>query len=110
MRIGANHHSARECIIFKYNLVYDSGSRFPETNTIFIGYRLKKIKNFTALIQRKIKIGLSPVTGQNQVITVNTTGIFERGNMELWPGRYNASLEWTVDGTRYFTEEKLVVP
>ena len=36
--------------------------------------------------------------------------IFERGNMELWPGRYNASLEWTVDGTRYFTEEKLVVP
>ncbi|HQW06333.1 MAG: FixH family protein [Flavobacteriales bacterium] len=46
----------------------------------------------------------------DQVITVNTTGIFERGNMELWPGRYNASLEWTVDGTRYFTEEKLVVP
>ena len=36
----------------------------------------------------------------DQVITVNTTGIFERGNMELW----------TVDGTRYFTEEKLVVP
>ena len=45
----------------------------------------------------------------DQVITVNTTGTFERGEMGLWPGRYNAALEWTVDGTRYFTEEKLVV-
>jgi len=45
----------------------------------------------------------------DQVIAVNTTGIFERGGMGLWPGRYNAALEWTVDGTRYFMEEKLVV-
>ena len=46
----------------------------------------------------------------DQVIAVNTTGTFERSAMGLWPGRYNAALEWTVDGTRYFTEEKLLVP
>lgn len=34
---------------------------------------------------------------------------FERSGLVLIPGRYNAALEWTVDGERYFTEEKLVV-
>ncbi len=45
----------------------------------------------------------------DQVIAVNSNGVFERSAMALWPGRYNVSLEWTVDGARYFTEEKLVV-
>jgi hypothetical protein len=42
-------------------------------------------------------------------ISAVENGVFEAAGMDLWPGRYNAALEWTVDGERYFTEEKLVV-
>ena len=39
-----------------------------------------------------------------------TNGTFEEHDLDLWPGRYNAALEWTVEGEQYYTEVKLVVP
>ncbi|MBL7950353.1 MAG: FixH family protein [Flavobacteriales bacterium] len=31
-------------------------------------------------------------------------------DQQLLPGRYNVALHWTVDGSHYFTEEKVFVP
>ncbi|MEZ4738312.1 MAG: FixH family protein [Flavobacteriales bacterium] len=42
-------------------------------------------------------------------VKADSAGSFDRSGLVLVPGRYNAALEWTVDGERYFTEEKLVV-
>ena len=42
-------------------------------------------------------------------VNADSAARFERADLVLIPGRYNAALEWVVDGERYFTEEKLVV-
>jgi hypothetical protein len=43
-------------------------------------------------------------------ITPDSTGRFLALAPGLTSGRYNAQLEWTANGTTYYTEEKLVVP
>ena len=42
-------------------------------------------------------------------IAANELGLFESDALELWPGRYDASLEWQCDGVTYHSAEKLVV-
>lgn len=37
-------------------------------------------------------------------------GVFGSAVLDLWPGRYDASLEWQADGVTYHTSAKLVVP
>lgn len=41
-------------------------------------------------------------------VLADSTGTFVSAPLELWPGRYDASLEWSVDGASYHTSEKLV--
>lgn len=42
-------------------------------------------------------------------IAAESNGSFTSKALDLWPGRYDASLEWQVDGITYHTAEKLVV-
>ncbi|MBK9174923.1 MAG: FixH family protein [Flavobacteriales bacterium] len=41
-------------------------------------------------------------------VIADSTGSFVSEPLQLWPGRYDASLEWTVDGAAYHTAERLV--
>ncbi|HRD52998.1 MAG TPA: FixH family protein [Flavobacteriales bacterium] len=43
-------------------------------------------------------------------IAAEGDGAFVTEALDLWPGRYDASLEWQVDGITYHTAEKLVAP
>lgn len=51
-----------------------------------------------------------PIADRHATITPNGSGVFETADLDLLSGRYNALLEWGVDGVAYYTEEKLVVP
>ena len=46
MRVGSYHHSARKSIVLKYNLMDNSGSRFPETDSVAGRYVTKEIVHF----------------------------------------------------------------
>ena len=35
VRVGADHHSARECVVLEHYLVNDSRTGAPETNSVF---------------------------------------------------------------------------
>lgn len=44
-------------------------------------------------------------------LTITTDSAHYRTDaLDLLPGRYNAALEWEVNGVRYFTEDKIYVP
>lgn len=43
-------------------------------------------------------------------VLADSTGTFISAPLQLWPGRYDASLEWAADGATYHTAEKLVAP
>lgn len=43
------------------------------------------------------------------IVAAKSDGSFTSGTIDLWAGRYDASLEWQVDGVTYYTAEKLVV-
>ncbi|MBK8227261.1 MAG: FixH family protein [Flavobacteriales bacterium] len=42
-------------------------------------------------------------------IAADQDGLFETQALDLWPGRYDASLEWQCGGVTYHSAEKLVV-
>jgi len=43
-------------------------------------------------------------------VVSDTNGVFEAKDLDLIPGRYNALLQWSADGSTYYSETKLVVP
>ena len=43
MRIGTYHHTSRECIVLKHHLMDDTGTWSPESDVIFLRYRLQEI-------------------------------------------------------------------
>ncbi|MFN3875447.1 MAG: FixH family protein [Flavobacteriales bacterium] len=43
-------------------------------------------------------------------VAADSAGVFVSEPLTLRPGRYDASLEWLVDGVAYHTAEKLVAP
>ncbi len=51
-----------------------------------------------------------PAADRLITIAPDSTGQFLALAHGLLSGRYNALLEWTANGTTYYTEEKLVVP
>ncbi|MBK8339727.1 MAG: FixH family protein [Flavobacteriales bacterium] len=51
-----------------------------------------------------------PIADRHVTITPDGSGVFETVDLGLLSGRYNALLEWSVDGVAYYTEEKLMVP
>lgn len=42
-------------------------------------------------------------------LKADESGAFVSDPLDLWPGRYDASLEWQCDGVTYHSAEKLVV-
>jgi len=51
-----------------------------------------------------------PRADQDLAFTADDSGHFHSDPLELWPGRYDASLEWQCDGVTYHSAEKLVAP
>lgn len=51
-----------------------------------------------------------PTLDRHIAVKADAKGGYEALNVGLVSGRYNALLEWNVDGVAYYTEEKLVVP
>lgn len=43
-------------------------------------------------------------------VAADSAGVFVSAPLRLWPGRYDASLEWFVDGLAHHTAEKLLAP
>ncbi len=80
MGVRADHHTPRECIVFKYNLVYDACTRLPEADTIFIGDGLEEIKHFTAGGERVGQVFLRSILCQDKVIAVYSGRYADFGN------------------------------
>ena len=71
MRIGTDHHSAGEGVVFEYNLVDDTGSGFPESDAIFIGNRGEEIIDFGAFCGCFGKIYTGASFGGDEVVAVH---------------------------------------
>lgn len=50
-----------------------------------------------------------PRADRSLEIVADSAGTYRSAAIDLWPGRYDASLEWQADGSTYHTAEKLVV-
>lgn len=50
-----------------------------------------------------------PRADRTVVVGTDSLGVCSAA-ADLVPGRYNASLSWTMDGVTYFTEDKVYVP
>ena len=50
MRIRANHHTARECVVLEDDLMDDTRARLPELDTILFGSALQEVKDFAVVI------------------------------------------------------------
>ena len=71
MRIGTHHHTSREGVVFKYNLMDNTGTRSPETDMIFLRYGLQEIVNLFICLTSFRKIDVSAHICANQMITMN---------------------------------------
>ena len=71
MRIGTNHHSAGEGVVFKDNLVDDTGSGLPESDAVFVGNRGEEIIDLGTFCGCFRQVFTSARFGGNQVIAVN---------------------------------------
>ncbi len=71
MRIGTNHHSSREGIIFKYHLMNDAGSRFPKTNTILVRHIPQEFKHFTVGYFGRLQVAFGIFICLDQVIAMH---------------------------------------
>ena len=50
-----------------------------------------------------------PRADRTLVVSTDSLGVC-RATADLLPGRYNAALSWTMDGSTYLTEDKVYVP
>ena len=62
----------RECIVFQDNLMDDTTTRFPESNSIFSSRCSQKIINFFVNVLCPGKIFISLNLSLNQVVTVDS--------------------------------------
>ena len=72
MRVGSNHHSARKGIVFQHHLMDNSSTWFPESNPIFVRYRLKEVKHLSRGVVGRFQIGSSTLFGLDQVIAMHS--------------------------------------
>ena len=71
MGIRPDHKSAREGIVFKHHLVYNSCTRLPKSDSVLVRYRSEKIKYFVGFVNGLLKICGSAYAGLNEVVAVN---------------------------------------
>ena len=70
MGVCTNHHSSREGIVFQDNLVDNSSPGLPETNSVFVGYRGKEVKNLFGLLGSHFKVYFGTFFGLDKVVAV----------------------------------------
>ena len=71
VRVGTDHHSTGESIVFQYHLVDNSGSRFPKTDTELIGYGFEEIIYFAVSFGSRFNIRFRSDIRLDQVIAVD---------------------------------------
>ena len=74
MRVGADHETSGEGIVFQQDLVDNASSWFPEADTVFVGNRSQKVKDFFVFVQGIAQIGSCAILGLDQVIAVDGAG------------------------------------
>ena len=71
MGVCSDHHSTWESIILEHDLMYDARSRPPETNMIFLRYRIKEIIHLFVSLSRNRQILLYTNVGTYQVVAMH---------------------------------------
>ena len=72
VRVGADHHRARKCVVFQDNLVNDTGARLPEADSMFFTGRTQEVINFRVVVECPLHIFVSADSCLNQVIAVHS--------------------------------------
>ncbi len=86
MRVRADHHSAGECIILKHNLMDNSRTRFPESDSVFVRNACEEFVHFLVIGVCPKQIARRSDFRLNQMIAVNGGGHrhgFSSGGHEL---------------------------
>ena len=74
VRIGPDHHAARESVIFEHDLVDDARSRAPESESVAVRHAAKEVVHLAIrLVGRPQVVRCAPV-GQNQVVAMDRGG------------------------------------
>src|SRR5690606_19899404 len=71
MRVCPHHHTSREGIILEYHLVDDTRTRFPKSNSIFVGYISQEFIHLTVGDVRRLQVGFCIFIRLYQVITMH---------------------------------------
>ena len=71
MRVGSDNQAAGKCVIFQHDLMNDPGTRLPESNTVLLGRRGKKIIYLLVLIHRTKQVLLRTHLGTDQVVAMD---------------------------------------
>ena len=71
MAVGANHHSARKCVVLKHYLVNDSTAWSPETNSVFCRHALQKVVHLFVGVNRDAHVDACAGFRQNEVVAMH---------------------------------------
>ena len=74
MTVRSDHHGTGKSIVFQYRLVNNTGSGFPETDSIFGRYRRKERIHFRIDIDGRPEVCICSCLGLNEVVTMDGTG------------------------------------
>jgi hypothetical protein len=74
VRVGSDHHETRESVVLEDDLVDDTGSRLPETNTVLGTGSGKEVVDLLVDVDSSGKILDTSNLGLDQVITVDGSG------------------------------------
>ena len=74
MAIGADHHAAREGVLFEHHLVDDPRTGLPEADAVLVADALQEVEHLVALQQCVLQVLLGTHAGLDQVIAVHRAG------------------------------------
>ena len=72
MTVGADHHSAWECVVLENNLVNDAAAWAPKTNAVFRRDRTQKVVDLFIGVDCDTHVDACASFGQDQVIAMHS--------------------------------------
>ena len=82
MRIGSDHHTAGEGVVFEHDLVNDTCAGLPKSDSVLIRNRGKEVEHLVRLVDRLLEVGGCTHARLNQVVAVH-----RRGNRHFFAAR-----------------------
>ncbi|CAB4568865.1 unannotated protein [freshwater metagenome] len=71
MAVGADHHSAREGVLLKHDLMDDAGSRLPETDAVLGRHGLEEVIHLGIDIVGRCEVDARVALGLDEMVAVN---------------------------------------